>query len=67
MRCRACNFKIKAEWVVHEEGCAPMLEDLCQRCKYIVRASNYDGGPDNELDNIFISFGIWYERENPEE
>jgi len=36
----------------------PVLETLCPHCLYIIRATLYDGGPDNELDNIMCELGI---------
>lgn len=42
----------------------PVLETLCPACLYIIRASLYDGGPDNELETIICELGIQPDEED---
>lgn len=58
MRCKACDKEIEVNYWQPEDSPVVILEDLCPYCLYIVRASVYDGGPDNELDTIAQSLGV---------
>lgn len=57
MRCRACNNEMEVAFWLPDGALEPVLEDLCPYCLYIVRAMQYDGGPDNELD-ILLELGV---------
>lgn len=63
MRCRACNREMEVNFYEPkvEAGAKPpgiLLEDLCPGCLMIVRAQLYNGGPDNEIDNLTQELGI---------
>lgn len=52
MRCKACNNPVEVRWFQPPDSLAILLESLCPLCLHIVRATLYDGGPDNEIDVI---------------
>lgn len=62
-RCRACNNSMDVSFFepeVEPGAKSPGLiqEDLCSGCLMIVRAQLYNGGPDNEIDNLTHELGI---------
>lgn len=63
MRCRACNNEMEVNWYEPEvepgaKSPGVLLEDLCSGCLMIVRAQLYNGGADNEIDNLTHSLGL---------
>jgi len=61
MRCRACDRPIEESTPLfyNPEGTDLLvLETLCAKCLYIIRADLYDGGPDNEIETLTHSVGI---------
>lgn len=40
-RCKGCNVEIAVEWWVPEQGCLPILEDLCLKCRRASGINNY--------------------------
>lgn len=66
MRCRACNSEMEPAFWLPEGASEAILETCCPFCLFIVRAMEYDGGPENELDVIAETIGHGF-RQNPPE
>lgn len=60
MRCKACNKEMDPLQLFRQvDGVDHLvIEDLCSECLFIVRAMNYDGGPDNEVEEIMATIGV---------
>lgn len=61
MRCKACDRPIEESvplFYVPEDMDTPVMEILCAKCLYIVRADLYDGGVEDSVENLTHTIGI---------
>lgn len=63
MHCKACDAIMEPVFWLPDGASEPVLETCCPMCLYIVRAMEYNGGPDNELDVLSETIGYGF-REN---